>query len=142
MFTSEVRLSYVHAKSVDRQQPLLEIPPLNINYSLEFKKGPWNAGLSLSYTAQQWNAPPAVDPVSIAEGDIEIDRQTVIFDYMASPDGYLLLGSNISYKKKAWNVAFNVDNLFNTSYRIYTDRLRYFADAPGRNFALAVEYSF
>ena len=99
MFTSEVRLSYVHAKSVDRQQPLLEIPPLNINYSLEFKKGPWNAGLSLSYTAQQWNAPPAVDPVSIAEGDIEIDRQTVIFDYMASPDGYLLLGSNISYKK-------------------------------------------
>ena len=142
MFTSEVRLSYVHAKSVDRQQPLLEIPPLNINYSLEFKKGPWNAGLSLSYTAQQWNAPSAVDPVSIAEGDIEIDRQTVIFDYMASPDGYLLLGSNISYKKKAWNVAFNVDNLFNTSYRIYTDRLRYFADAPGRNFALAVEYSF
>ncbi|MEM8568793.1 MAG: carboxypeptidase-like regulatory domain-containing protein [Bacteroidota bacterium] len=141
-FTSEVRLSYVHAKSVDRQQPLLEIPPLNINYSLEFKKGPWNAGLSLSYTAEQWNAPTVVDPVSIAEGDIEIDRQTVIFDYMASPDGYLLLGSNVSYKKKAWNVAFNVDNLFNTSYRIYTDRLRYFADAPGRNFTLAVEYSF
>ncbi|MEM1407706.1 MAG: carboxypeptidase-like regulatory domain-containing protein [Bacteroidota bacterium] len=142
IFTSEVKVSYVHARSVDREQPLLEIPPLNISYSLEFKKGPWDAALSLSYTAEQWDAPPVIAPGDIQDGNTDVDRNTVLFDFMAPPDGYLLLGSNISYKKKAWNVAFNVDNLLNTSYRIYTDRLRYFADAPGRNFTLAVEYSF
>lgn len=142
LFTSEIRASYVHAKSVERNQPLLEIPPLNINYALNFKKGPWNYGLSLNYTAKQWNAPPVIDPGEIQGGNVEIDRNTVIFDFMAPPKGYLLVGSDISYQKNSWNVAFNIDNLLNTSYRIYTDRLRYFADAPGRNFTIAVQYSF
>ncbi|MEM8893036.1 MAG: TonB-dependent receptor [Bacteroidota bacterium] len=141
-FTSEVGVSYVHANSVERKQPLLEIPPLNIRYTLEYNNGPWNAGLTVNYTAEQWNAPPVIDPGEIQGGNVEIDRNTVIFDFMAPPDDYLILGTNISYRKNAWNAAFTIDNVLNTSYRIYTDRLRYFADAPGRNFMLALEYSF
>lgn len=140
--SSELKVSYVHARSVDRSQPLLEIPPLNVNYGINYQKGPWNGGLSVSYTGEQWNAPPVVDPGEIQEGNIDIDRNTVLIDFMAPPDDYLLIGAEISYQKRPLNIAFNVDNLFNTSYRIYTDRLRYFADAPGRNFSLAVEFKF
>ncbi len=139
---SEIKVSYVHAKSIERQQALLEIPPLNINYDLQLNKGSWSGGISLNYTAPQWNAPPVIAPIDIDRGNVEIDRANVIFDFMAPPDGYFLLGYNISYKKRGWNVALNVDNLLNASYRIYSDRLRYFVDAPGRNFTLALEYAF
>ena len=61
---------------------------------------------------------------------------------MDPPEGYLLVWSDISYKNNSWDIAFKVDNLFNTSYPIYTDRLRYFADAPGRNVSIAINYSF
>jgi iron complex outermembrane receptor protein len=141
-FTSEVKLSYVHANSVERSQPLIEIPPLNFNYTLSYSKGPWNGGLSVGYTAEQWNAPPTIDPGAIQDGTVEIDRSNVFFDFMPPPEGYLLVGSNFSYEKNALKVGFNIDNLLNTSYRIYTDRLRYFADAPGRNFTLAFNLSF
>jgi iron complex outermembrane receptor protein len=141
-FTSEFKVSYVHATSVDREQPLLEIPPLNMMYFIDYRKGPWNVGLTFNYTAKQWNAPPVVDPGQIQDGNLDVDRNTVIFDFMAPPDGYFLVGSRMGFQRKAWNVEFNVNNLLNTSYRIYTDRLRYFADAPGRNFNVAVEFSF
>ena len=141
-FTSEFKASYVHAKSVERDQALLEIPPLNLQYQLGFKKGPWNYEVNLSYTAEQWNAPPVIDPGEVNDGNLEVDRDSDIFDFMAPPSGYLLLGSNISYQTSNWNISLNADNLLNTSYRLYTDRLRYFADAPGRNLTFAIGYSF
>ncbi|MFZ9046995.1 MAG: TonB-dependent receptor, partial [Cyclobacteriaceae bacterium] len=139
---SVLKLSYVYARSIAPDQALLEIPPLNASYSLKFSKRQWNIGLHADYTAQQWNAPPILSPGEIQAGGIDIDRNTVIFDFMEAPDDYLLLGVNISYKKDWWNFSLSSNNLLNTSYRIYTDRLRYFADAPGRNFSFAFELNF
>ncbi len=140
--TSELKVSYLYAKSIERDQPLLEIPPFNIDYALALEKGPFTYELNLNYTARQWNAPAVIEPSGFNSGEITIDRNNEIFDFMAPPDDYFLIGGKITYQKNHWNAAFNVDNLLNSSYRVYTDRLRYFADAPGRNFSFALEYKF
>ncbi len=142
LLTSEVKVSYVYAKSTDRNQPLIEIPPLNLDYTIEYEKGSWSGGLNLNYTAKQWNAPAMIEPIRIDDGDIEVDRNQDIFDFMAPPTDFFLLGGDITYNKNHWNLEFKVNNLLNSAYRIYTDRLRYFADAPGRNFSFTASFKF
>lgn len=142
LFSSEIKLSFVYAKSTAKQQPLLEIPPLNINYALNYKKDSWNFGLDFNYTAKQWNAPPVIDPIKIHNQEIEIDPSNDIFDFMAPPQAYFLIGGKVAYETKIWNAEVKIDNMLNSSYRIYTDRLRYYADAPGRNISLALQFLF
>ncbi|MEM0939380.1 MAG: TonB-dependent receptor [Bacteroidota bacterium] len=141
LLSSEIKMSYVYAIERENQQALLEIPPLNINYAVDLKKGNWGYGLNLNYTARQWHAPSVINPINFQEGNVEINRDE-IFDFMSPPNNYFLIGGKIMYKKNHWNVELSADNLLNSSYRVYTDRLRYYADAPGRNFSFAFEYKF
>ncbi len=53
--TSEMKISYVYAIGTEDQQALIEVPPLNVYYTLDYKRGNWNYGLNLSYTARQWH---------------------------------------------------------------------------------------
>ncbi|MEM9327971.1 MAG: hypothetical protein AAGA85_20060, partial [Bacteroidota bacterium] len=140
-WTSEVKVSYVYAVERGSNQPFLEIPPFNVNYSLDYERRPWSYGVNLNYTATQWNAPPIIEPIDFDNGEAEF-TQDEIFDFMAPPPHYLLLGAQASYEKKQWNVTVRGDNLLNASYRIYTDRLRYFADAPGRNLSISLGFEF
>ena len=139
---SEIKISYVYAQSVERNQPLLEIPPLNIDYTFGHEIGNWYYGVNVSYTAEQWNAPLVIEPLEIGEENVAADRNTDIFDFMEVPNSYFLLGTEVGYNRKHWNVEIKVNNLLNTSYRINTDRLRYFANAPGRNISFSLQYSF
>ncbi|WP_425391707.1 TonB-dependent receptor [Ekhidna sp.] len=139
--SSEVKISFVYATATNERQALLEVPPLNINYLLDYKQENWSYGLNISYTAKQWNEPPVIEPITFQEGNAEIDRSE-IFDFMSPPDAFFLVGTRVSYKKNRWNAIFKINNALNTSYRMYTDRLRYFGDAPGRNITIAIDYSF
>jgi iron complex outermembrane receptor protein len=138
---SEIKISYVHAIELENQQALLEIPPLNINYAIDLKKGDWNFRLNLNYTAPQWNAPQVIEPINFQNSNIEIDPEQ-LFDFMTPPDGYFLMGGSVRYQQKRWHAEFKINNLLNSSYRLNTDRLRYFADSPGRNLSIALEYKF
>jgi iron complex outermembrane receptor protein len=40
------------------------------------------------------------------------------------------------------NIAFNIENVFNVSYRNYLNRLRYFADEVGRNFNIKLKLNY
>jgi len=139
--TSEAKISYVYATETENDQPFIEIPPLNLNYTFEYHKGKWGCGLSLDYMARQWHAPGVIEPAAFRNGGVEVSPDK-IFDFMPPPDDYFLVGGKISYKHQLLNVVLQVDNLLHTSYRSYTDRLRYFADAPGRNFSLTVGVDF
>ncbi len=140
--TSEIKLSYLFAKSIDRNQPLIEIPSFNADYTVEYKKGNWRYAINLDFIAKQWNEPLVIAPIDIDDGEVEVDRNTDIFDFMPPPNGFVLVGTKINYERKHWDVQIKAHNLFNRSYRIYTDRLRYFADAPGRNFTFSIGYKF
>lgn len=139
--SSEVKVSYVYAFERENKQAFIEIPPLNISYGIDQTKGNWGFGLNFNYTARQWHEPKVIEPIAFDDNTIEIDRDE-IFDFTTPPADFFLVGGKLSYKTNQWKVEFNTNNLLNTSYRIYTDRLRYFSEAPGRNFSIAVEFKF
>ncbi len=140
-WTSEAKISYVYATELKSNQPFLEIPPFNVSYAIDYNKGNWAYGVNLNYTAKQWHAPPVIPPIDFQNGDAEFN-QDEIFDFMAPPDAYLLIGAKVAYDKRPWHVTVQADNLLNSSYRVYTDRLRYFADAPGRNVSFTLGFEF
>ena len=67
-------------------------------------------------------------------------------DFVEPPDGYMLLNlqSGLTWKtnKQDIEIGFEIKNLFNTSYRDYLNRFRYFADETGRNFILRIKVPF
>ena len=140
-FRSEAKLSYVYALETTNNQAFIEIPPLSAKYTLDYTKDNLSWGISIDYTAQQWNAPPVIEPEAFNTGQVEVSPDE-IFDFIAAPDAYVLLGAKVSYQYQALFVQLTADNLLNTTYRSYTDRLRYFADAPGRNLTLSLNIKF
>lgn len=74
-------------------------------------------------------------------------QATVADDFAAPPQGYALADLHFMWAPKLtpkheWVVTLDVENAFNTPYRAYLSRLRYFADDPGRQVRLAVEWRF
>lgn len=67
-------------------------------------------------------------------------------DYLSPPPAYMLFHAEASADFKlgpqALSVSLSVQNLFNTRYRDYLDRFRYYADALGRNVSLRLTYPF
>jgi len=139
--TSEAKVSYVYASETNSDQTFIEIPPLNLGYTIEYTQGSWGAGLSLDYMAKQWRAPDIIEPATFQNGGLEIDPDD-IFDFMSPPEDFFLVGADLHYNYKLISIDLSVDNLLNTAFRSYTDRLRYFSDAPGRNFSVTVGIDF
>ena len=67
-------------------------------------------------------------------------------DFLAPPDAYFLLGlgleTQIQWNKADLNLGIHVDNLLDTEYRDYLNRLRYYADEAGRNVRVNVRCVF
>ncbi len=149
LFSSTVRGSYLWSKQISDNDNFAGQPPAKISYQLDFSPNikslnDHNLQLFLSYTFEQFQHPRilTVDEFLFANTN-GIDRfkgNASDFDIMAPPKGYLMTNFSWSanWKKLGWR--FQVKNLFNVSYRNYTDRLRYFADDLGRNFILALNY--
>ena len=64
-------------------------------------------------------------------------------DYSAPPDGYILVNASLttSLQLKQMSVLLNlaVQNAFNTVYRDYLSRFRYFIDDPGRSIVFRMQ---
>jgi iron complex outermembrane receptor protein len=67
-------------------------------------------------------------------------ENTPSIDYAPAPAGYQLIDLGIrlhpNIQKQQVLIIFSVTNLLNTTYRNYTDRMRYYNDAVGRSFNL------
>ena len=114
---------------------LPEFPWLDQNY---FK-------LECGYTFKQNRVPQTISPTELLQAkDLGINlfgEDAEDFDIVDPPGGYFLTSIvwSAAYKNLAWQ--FRISNIFDTSYRIYTDRVRYFADDLGRNFTLRITYT-
>lgn len=68
------------------------------------------------------------------------------FDFMAAPSGYWLwdLSAGISIKgeRVQYDIRVASENTLDKTYREYTNRFRYYADDPGRNFILSFKCIF
>lgn len=73
-------------------------------------------------------------------------RFPVGIDYANPPKGYTLFNAFIDgklpLKKQQFFYHLEVKNILNTAYRNYLNRLRYFADEPGRSFNISIGYTF
>jgi len=135
--------SYVYGQDDTHNEPLILMMPPNFSNALQFKKQKWN---NFYFTVEnQTNLRQTRFPVRNAPLEVYVDGQLVDkeIDFSTPPAGYSLwniqTGINIS---KNLSAGLIVNNLFNTAYRDYLNRLRFFADEAGRNFILNFRYRF
>jgi iron complex outermembrane receptor protein len=143
--------------SDDRNRDYLEFIPSN-RYELSFRfEEPARFTLKdffietkLKYVDKQRRAPRKIGPEEFQdaqENDTDVfNGDYSNFDFMEAPDAYFLLnvstGFSVKREKVKYDFRVSADNLLNTSYREYTNRLRYFADDMGRNITLAFKCIF
>jgi iron complex outermembrane recepter protein len=67
-------------------------------------------------------------------------------DFIPAPEAYLLFGARFSLERQFGSqrilAYLQVENILNTRYRDYLNRLRYFADDLGRNISLGVTINY
>ncbi len=149
-WNSQLKMSYVYARDVKNKSWFLEIPPLRFDYQMNYKPSivflpNSEIGLSVAYVFNQWNAPPVI-PISEVQDAQEsgnaVYQPGSTFDFTNPPDAYFLVNASFSGGWRKIDYRLDIRNVLNSSYRMYTNRLRYFADEPGINFRISFSYSF
>lgn len=145
----EVQGSYVWARDVSNGQTFTEIPPARLGLKLGYEGKPaWLSSSVLrweqSYVFRYFQQPRTIWPDEILEAQAAVvnlfAEDASNFDLMDAPRGYLL--SNLAWHAQAgsWTWGVQLRNIFDVRYRLSTDRLRYFADQPGRNLIVSLGY--
>ncbi|WP_187270996.1 TonB-dependent receptor [Neolewinella aurantiaca] len=123
------RLAIVRGQNHTEDKPLIYMPADNLR-------------LGVSHTpVENW---------TVSANALFVARQTRLDedqDFLAPPDGYSLLDLSVSREitlpgNRTLNLRAAAQNVFNTRYRDYLDRQRYFTDATGRNLTLRITYDW
>jgi iron complex outermembrane receptor protein len=140
-------VAYVNGENLIENQPLIDMPPLNLSTSVQYKKSSWNElVLELQYElVLQQNRYPNYnfDTTILVDGELS----PVTVDISTPPNGYQLFNFYSEMKVKLFpkiltTLAFSVQNILNTSYRDYLNRQRFFADETGRNIQLQLKFNY
>lgn len=138
-------LSLLQGDDLTNNNPLIHMPSANFSNKITYTNNDFHQlkiGVSQRTTLQQNRFPDfnftTLNPVT---------QQQVFVDISSTPPSYTLFGFNSSavfypFKKGSMEVGFNIDNLFNVSYRENLNRLRYFADDLGRNYNLKIKLNY
>ncbi|WP_296637360.1 TonB-dependent receptor [Polaribacter sp.] len=138
-------LSLLQGDDLTNNNPLIHMSSVNFSNKITYTNNDFHQlkiGVSQRTTLQQNRFPDfnftTLNPVT---------QQQVFVDISSTPPSYTLFGFNSSavfypFKKGSMEVGFNIDNLFNVSYRENLNRLRYFADDLGRNYNLKIKLNY
>ncbi|MEL6969367.1 MAG: TonB-dependent receptor [Bacteroidota bacterium] len=146
-FSSEVKGSFLWSKQISRNDFFAAQPPPEVSYGLTYEPGiSWltdgQLKVALDYTFEHFQHPRTItveDFLFSFQQDIDrFANDARDFDLQDPPEGFFLAHLQWSSRWKKLQYRFEVRNLFDASYRNYTDRLRYFADDLGRNFLLTI----
>ena len=139
------QFSLVKGKDVTLDSPLINIPSASTRNTIAYRIPEVNnlkLSLESNYVFRQNEFPNTNFDVFIPETNTlqEVDIST-------PPDAYHLVNfrSSIDFSIKDisnLNVGLMVNNLFDTSYREYLNRQRYFADDLGRNILLQLKFNY
>lgn len=149
------KLSIIYAQDQKLKSPIINIPANSLSTSFEynFKVRGWlnnYIGLEANYTDRQRNSPRVVSIAEIQNANNEsadlflIDAS--VFDILDVPDAYALINIDAGFEKQIRSsvIKFNIaiTNLFNTEYRDYLNRFRYYSAEMGRNISVRISYEF
>jgi iron complex outermembrane receptor protein len=138
-------ISLLQGDNLSQDIPLIHMPATNFTNTITYTNNKLNQltiGLTQKTVLQQNRFPDynfnTFDPVL---------QENVYVDISSTPNTYTLFNFNSSasfnaFKTGKMKVEFNVENLFNVSYREYLNRLRYFADELGRNFNIKLKFNY
>jgi iron complex outermembrane receptor protein len=123
------RLALVRGQNRTEDAPLVFMPSDNLRLSLNHKP------------AEGWRL--GADALFIAEQTRLEENQ----DFLAPPPGYALFDLSVSRElalpsNRILHLRAAAQNIFNTRYRDYLDRQRYFTDAMGRNIEVRISYEW
>lgn len=138
-------LSVLKGDNLSDDTPLIHMPGTNFSNSITYQNQKLNQlsiGLTQKTVLKQNNYPDYNFYTFNA-----IAQEDVYVDISSTPPGYTLFNFNTSatftpFKTGDLKVEFNIENLFNTSYREYLNRLRYFTDEVGRNFNIKLKFNY
>jgi len=141
------KISIIYGKDTRYSIPLINMPPMRWVNVLGYRNEEWNhffASLTSISVFKKQRFPDYNFPVQVVQNGELIYK---MLDVSTPPEGYQLFDFESGFslpitKKNHLDFSFSVKNIFNTSYREYLDRLRYYADEAGRNFILKVRYNF
>jgi len=137
--------SFIKGRDLIKKEALIDIPSFKTVNVLGYLNKKWlnfNAELQSELILMQNDYPN-----NNFEVYIPTTEEFILLDISTPPPTYHLMHfeSDITIKlseKTDLNVGINVTNIFNTSYREYLNRLRYFADDLGRNFMLQLKLNY
>jgi len=134
--------SFVKAYERETNVPLINIPPVSFSNILTYETNKFRASLTQNYFFEQNEYPNTNFEVFIPE-----TQTTEVVDVSTPPNAYQLWDIAFNYdfnysKNNTIEIGFQVQNLFNTAYRNYLNRLRYYADDLGRNVIFQTKINF
>ncbi|MBR9914983.1 MAG: TonB-dependent receptor [Algicola sp.] len=137
--------AYIIGEDLKNNSALIDIPPFNTSNEISYTNRKWydfSASIRSEWVFEQTKYPDYNFETFIAS-----TNETVLVDISTPPPAYHLLHfySDVNFeitKNTRLNVALSVNNIFNTNYRSYLNRLRYFADDLGRNVMLQLQLNY
>ncbi|HRE77666.1 MAG TPA: TonB-dependent receptor [Flavobacterium sp.] len=139
--------AYVNGEDLSKNQPLIDMPPMTISTSIQYKKPEWN-GLVLELQSESVFRQHRYPNFNF-ETNIIVDGEfvPVMVDISTPPKAYQLFHFYSEMKLKTFKnldttIAFSVQNVLNTTYRDYLNRQRFFVDEMGRNIQLQLKFNY
>ncbi len=144
-FSINNQLSVVKGQDTTLDVPLINIPPVNTTNRVTYANEKWHnlkVWVESQYVFRQNEFPDNNFEIFIVETD-----SNVLVDVSTPPDAYHLINlrGQLDFavsNKSTLQVALAVNNLFDTSYRNYLNRQRFFADDLGRNLSLQLKINY
>ncbi|QDP84411.1 TonB-dependent receptor [Chryseobacterium sp. SNU WT5] len=142
-FEYQGNFSYINGQDETNNQPLIMMVPTNFTNSLQFKNEKWK---SFYFKVQQQtflhqSRFPIFNPtINIFENGIDVEKT---LDLSTPPPTYTLWSVQTGFDfNKHFKVGLNVTNLFDTNYKDYLNRMRFFSYEMGRNIIFNIKYNF
>ncbi len=143
------RFSYLRGQNQTNNEPLIDMPPVQFSNRLTFFDVFHGIDLFVSNQTvlKQTRFPNYDYEVAVPQNDGSFSNETVRIS--ESPAGFSLWDLGLNFEKDnflglrgAAGVSVVASNIFNTSYRNYLNRQRFYADEVGTNFNIQFHYNF
>ncbi|MEQ3656193.1 MAG: TonB-dependent receptor plug domain-containing protein [Dokdonia sp.] len=139
------QFSLVKGKDIDRDNALINMPSANTRNAITYQLPKWHqlsVTLESNYVFRQNEFPDNNFEVFLPQTET-----TALVDVSTPPDAYHLLNFRSSMvfalsEKNLLTIGLMVNNIWNTRYREYLNRQRYFADDLGRNILLQLKVNY
>jgi iron complex outermembrane receptor protein len=134
--------SYIYGNDTTNNEALIDMPPAQIQNDLTWYNVAdtgINFQLTHQYVWQQSRFPDNDYDTRVPLDDGTFETRTV--QISQSPEAYGLWNAGLSYAFAKARLSITSNNIFNTTYRNYLNRQRFYADEVGRDIQIQFTYN-